>query len=310
MNHTSCQILRKGALHLARYEYRYRRPQRRRIRIRYLVLPLLLLVMLVYPFWEAGTLKVMEHTLQVSGLPANLKNLKIVYASDFHQGSWFPQSRVNEVVAQINALSPDIIVLGGDYAQDSASAIDFFRDAPAFQARLGVFGVAGNHDRTEPESNLNLLIAQMKAAGVVPLVNSVSRMKVGQSYVYIAGVDDKNNGFPDVAGVASQVYADDFVIFAGHTPDLMPDVLKARSADNDSHWFDLALFGHTHGGQISFLGHTPFAKLSPEVGARYLSGWMEENRAAVLVSNGVGTSGLPVRLFAPPQIHLITLKSR
>jgi len=41
-----------------------------------------------------------------------------------------------------------------------------------------------------------------------------------------------------------------------------------------------------------------------------MSGWLEENRAAVLVSNGVGTSGAPVRLFARPQIHLITLKSR
>ena len=58
------------------------------------------------------------------------------------------------------------------------------------------------------------------------------------------------------------------------------------------------------------MGHTPFANLSPEVGSRYLGGWLEENRAAVLVSNGVGTSGAPVRLFAPPQVHLITLKAR
>ena len=50
--------------------------------------------------------------------------------------------------------------------------------------------------------------------------------------------------------------------------------------------------------------------LLPEVGNRYMSGWLEESRAAILVSNGVGTSGAPVRLFAPPQIHLITLKSR
>ena len=72
----------------------------------------------------------------------------------------------------------------------------------------------------------------------------------------------------------------------------------------------IALFGHTHGGQVNFFGYSPFANLSPGVGSRYLSGWLEENRAAILVSNGVGTSGFPVRVFAPPQVHLITLKSR
>ena len=126
----------------------------------------------------------------------------------------------------------------------------------------------------------------------------------------MAGSDDHFNGFPDVDGLAKQVYADDFVIFAGHCPDLMPDVLKAKDANGDNHWFDLALFGHTHGGQVSFMGHTLFGGLMPEVGSRYLSGWLEENRAAVLISNGVGTTGAPVRLFAPPQVHLITLKAR
>jgi len=138
----------------------------------------------------------------------------------------------------------------------------------------------------------------------------VERVKVGQSYLYITGADDYHNGFPDVAGIAAQVRQEDFVIFAGHTPDLMPDVLKARSADGAPHWYDLALFGHTHGGQVSFMGHTLFSQLAPAVSARYLSGWLEENRAAVLVSNGVGTSFAPVRLFARPQVHLITLKGR
>ena len=168
----------------------------------------------------------------------------------------------------------------------------------------------GNHDRTQPESNLQRLKDAMKDAGVTPLVNSVSRVKVGQSYLYIAGVDDFYNGTPDVKGVASQVREEDFVIFAGHTPDLIPDAQKAKDMTGDGHWFDLALFGHTHGGQINLFGWTPFRNVSEELSARYISGWREENRAAMLISNGVGTSVFPVRLFAPPQVHLITLKAR
>ena len=295
---------------MPRYEYRYRRPQRRKIRLRWILLVLVLAAVIAYPLIEPVSLTIDEHTVQVQGLPSNLKNIRIVFASDIHQGPWFSQQRVADLFTTINNLNADLVILGGDYAQDSDGAIEFFRTAPDLHARLGVYAVLGNHDRTEPDSNLGVLVKQMQDRNITPLVNSVSRAKVGQSYVYIAGADDFYNGFPDVDGVAAQLYADDFVIFAGHTPDLMPDMLKARSIDNDNHWFDLALFGHTHGGQVNFFGYSPFADLSPDVGSRYLSGWLEENRAAVLVSNGVGTSGLPVRVFARPQIHLITLKAR
>ena len=295
---------------MPRYQYKYRRPQRRRVPVRLLMMLIVMVMLLAYPFIEPQMLNIEEHTLQVANLPSNLKNLKIVYASDFHQGSWMNQSRVDEIFATINSLSADIIILGGDYAQDSEGAIRFFETCPNLHARLGVFAVLGDHDRSEIASDLTRLVKQMQDRNIMPLVNGVSRVKVGQSYVYIAGADDHYNGFPDVPGIAKQVYADDFVIFAGHCPDQMPDVLKAKDVNGDNHWFDLALFGHTHGGQVSFMGHTLFPGLMPEVGSRYLSGWLEENRAAILISNGVGTSYAPVRLFAAPQVHLITLKSR
>lgn len=293
-----------------KYEYRYRMPQKRRIPVGWIALLALVLGLLSYPFVEAGTLNIEEHTLYATSLPANLKNVRIAYATDIHQCAWFPQSRVDEVVRTLNNLSADLIILGGDYATDTDSAVAFFRNMPPLSARLGVFGVLGSSDRTDAEGGVSTLIAEMKNAGVTPLVNQVESVKVGQTYIRIAGVDDYYSGFANVAGVAAQVSVSDFVIFAGHTPDLMPDVLKARSMENDSHWFDLALFGSTHGGQVSVLGHTPFGSLKPAVSARYLSGWLEENRASILVSNGVGTSVLPIRLFAPPQVHIITLKSR
>lgn len=291
--------------------YKHRLPQHRlRINFKVLLIVLAALMLLAYPFVEARMLKVQEHILYVNDLPANLKNIRIVYATDIHQSKWFSQKRVDNVVRTINGLNADLVVLGGDYAMDSQGAIDFFKTAPNLHARLGVFAVPGNHDRTAPESNLTLLTEAMDDAGVFPLVNTVARVKVGQSYIYLAGVDDSYNGFPDVAGVAQQVKREDFVIFAGHSPELILDAQKASDMNGDSHWFDLALFGHTHGGQINLFGYTPFKKTSDELSDRYTSGWLEENRAGVLISNGVGTSGLPVRLFAQPQLHVITLKAR
>ncbi len=292
------------------YEFRYRRPQRRRIRLSRVLTFLILIAALVYPFYEGGHLTLDEHTASFADLPANLKNLKIAYVSDIHQGRFFPQSRVNDLVAKVNRLGADLVLLGGDYADDSDGAIAFFKSMPRFQARLGVYGVVGNHDRTLPESNFDALVKAMNAAGVLPLTNAVASIKVGQKYVKIVGVDDFNNGHPDVAGVAAQVREEDFVIFLGHSPDLLTSALKCKSGDGNVHWFDLALFGHTHGGQVTLFGRPLISNLSPEIGARYLTGWREENRASILVSNGVGMTDLPIRLFAPAQYHLITLKKK
>ena len=300
----------EGGIRLSRYEYRYRKPQRRRPRFSRIVMLLLLLAMVAYPFYEAYHLNIDEHPVQIPDLPANLKNIRIVYASDIHESARYPQGMVNSLIKTINGQSADLVLLGGDYADDSAGAIDFFKNLPKIQARLGVFGVLGNHDRTVPESNLALLVKAMTNAGVTPLVNGVARVKVGQTYLFVSGVDDYYNGYPDVQSVASQVNAGDFVIFLGHSPDLLPAAVKAVGSDGDNHWFDLALFGHTHGGQITLFGYPLLASYIPDVGDRYLSGWLEENRANILVSNGVGTGVFPARLFAPAQIHVITLKSK
>lgn len=295
---------------MPRYEYKYRKPQRRRIKVHVLLIALAIVMLAAYPFIEARMLTIQEHTLYANNLPSNLKNIRIAYASDIHQTWWNGEKRIAKVFNTLNSLNADIIILGGDYALDRETAIAFFETAPKLHARLGVFGVLGNHEYMNAEGSVQLLLDAMKDAGVTPLVNEVAKLKVGHSYIYIAGSDEYSNARADVAGLASQVYTDDFVIFAGHDPSLLLDMQKATDFNGSSHWFDLAVFGHTHGGQVNLFGYTPFVNIAPELSARYISGWLEENRAGILISNGVGTSNIPVRLFAQPQVHLITLKAR
>ncbi len=299
-----------GGIHLPRHEYRYRKPQRRKPRLSRVLWVLILLVFLAYPFFEAYHLTVDTHTALIADLPANLKNLRIVYASDIHMGARYPQWRVNELIKTINGQSADLVLLGGDYAEGSEEAIAFFKNLPKIQARLGVFGVLGESDHTPPENNLALLVKAMTNAGVTPLVNSMARVKVGPVYVYLAGADDYLAGTPEVQSIAATVREGDFTIFLGHNPDLLADATKALGADGNNHWFDMALFGHTHGGQITVFGLPVLAGFIPDLGERYLRGWLEENRASILISNGVGTEYFPARLFAPAQIHVITLKSK
>ena len=270
---------------------------------------LLLALILVYPFYQARILNVEEKTLEVSGLDPALNGLKIVYASDIHQGPFFTQSRVNALVSKINAFNADLVLLGGDYAIDSDTAIDFFKNLPKIQARRLVAGVVGNHDRTVPESNLNLLQSAMINAGVLPLVNATKEVRVGNAALYLSGVDDYNNGHPQVQQVAWNMRDDDFVIFLTHSPDNLPEAFQTANSQGSTNWFDLSLAGHTHGGQVTIFGKALFNPLS-KASDRYLSGWVQENKVMVLVSNGVGLTGLPVRLFAPAQLHVITLKRK
>ena len=270
------------------------------------VIILVALMLLAWPFVEPFMLETETVTLTHADLPAGIGQLRIVYATDIHKGGLFNDSRVKDLVSHINACNADIVLLGGDYASDSAEAIAFFQALPRIHSRYGVYAVLGNHDRTIPESNLTTLRSAMQAVGVTPLVNAVSRVRIGVSDVCIAGIDDLDNGHPDLAGVARQVSAADYVIFLSHNPAVIPDALKATDKNGSQNWFDLGLFGHTHGGQIALIG--PMLK-DDGVPAEYTQGWFKQNRIDMLVSRGVGTSGLPIRLFCTPQIHLITVNT-
>lgn len=264
------------------------------------------LCLLAWPFLEAMMPVVTEDTLLCADLPASIGELRIVYVSDIHAGPFLGRSRVLDLVTHINMLNPDIVLLGGDYAQDSTTAVAFFHNLPTISSRYGVYAVPGNHDRTLPESNLDQLRFAMLDAGVTPLINSVSRVRIGSGSIWIAGVDDVNCGHPQLTQVASHVRKEDYVIFLCHSPAIIPEALATGDATGTSGWFDLGLFGHTHGGQVNL-----FAPLirDDRVPEEYISGWSIYNRTSLLTSRGYGTSVLPIRLFCRPQIHLITLQS-
>ena len=282
----------------------YDRSTERWRRVLPVVVILLLIALVAWPFLEPYALQVEAVTLRSADFPEAIGQLRVVYVSDIHAGKFFSAARVDDLVTRINALSADIVLLGGDYAQDSAGAVAFFRSMPRIHARYGVYAVPGNHDRTTPESNLNQLRAAMQAANVTPLINTVVPVRVGAGTIWLAGVDDINCGHPELSSVAAQVHRDDYVIFLCHSPAIIPDALDARDADWNVGWFDLGLFGHTHGGQVALFGGLVRDERVPE---QYVSGLTRVNRSDLLTSRGVGMSVLPIRLLCPPQIHQITI---
>ncbi|HML49546.1 MAG TPA: metallophosphoesterase, partial [Clostridia bacterium] len=248
--------------------------------------------LLCYPFAEARMLGVENRRVESARISPALSGFRIVFVSDIHWGQWLSSARVDALCGKINALQPDLILLGRDYAEDSDGAIAFFERLPSLKARLGVAAVPGNHDRTLPESNYALLERAMIGAGIRPLFNRAWSPVEG---LVICGVDDVHNGHPDFEGALAQADPADYTVLLCHSPAALPQALAYGR-------FDLTLSGHTHGGQFGIW------RTHPEVPERFQRGWNKEGGAWTLTSNGVGVSYFPMRIGATPQLHVITLE--
>ena len=223
--------------------------------------------------------------------------LRIAFASDFHAGATTSSRLLAQACAQIEALEPDIVLFGGDYI--SVRADDIHVLAPMFasiHAPLGKFGVFGNHDL---RANWEVIGDAMSGAGVRMLSNEVVRLPSPHGDVSIVGFDDPIIGDPD-GKMLDQ--AEGVRILLMHAPDGL------IAADNRH--FDLALCGHTHGGQVVWpngsIPYLPHGVLSHDypVGLYTLGPDRDRN---LIVSRGVGCSTVPIRLGCPPEVHLITL---
>lgn len=257
----------------------------------------------LYPIYAARQLRLERHEISSAHVPRSLSGLKLAYASDIHYGALLDAARVNDLAARLNALEADIILLGGDYGEDAAHSLEFWHIVPPLHARLAVCAVIGNHDRAD--GDIDALCAAMQAKNVTPLVNSALTLRSGEDTIALCATDDCYWGEPDYQDVAAQVRGADYVIYAPHAPDALED---AYNVQRDP-FFDLALCGHTHGGQVTLLGFAPYtaSRRGLRYGNHYRSGEIEEHGVTVLVSNGVGTTWLPLRLGARAQYHLITL---
>lgn len=244
--------------------------------------------------------RVAQYRVAVADWPAGTPPLRIVQMSDVHV-AWpdMPPTRLARIVRQANALHPDLVVLTGDYSGGKVwdrrignldTAIAPLRD---LRARYGVFAVRGNHDGPYWTP---IVFAR------TPIVLLQNRW-VAAGPITLAGIDDITG--PGEASVRTRATvagapADRPLVLIAHEPDFFqwvpPNV-------------DLVIAGHTHGGQIKL----PWFG-APTTGRAYLDAHMRglfvEPGKAMVVSSGIGTSIVPLRIGVPPEIVVITLGPR
>jgi predicted MPP superfamily phosphohydrolase len=266
---------------------------------------MVIIAVLAYGFAETYWIRVKEYAFTDPDLPATFDGTRIVLLTDIHRGPFFSQARVAALVERVNALEPDLLVLGGDYVfTDTGYAQSCFAELKNLRAPLGCFAVLGNHDYEEYGGDIgdpSPVIEAIAGAGITLLREDGVWIEHEGTRIRIGGVSDYTEDFPVLAPTLEGTSEDDFVLLVSHNPDFA-ETLPAGAVD-------LVLAGHTHGGQVTFFGlWAPY--LPSEYGQKYRTGVVATENTTVIVSNGIGTSTiLPIRLFARPQIVVITLES-
>ena len=224
--------------------------------------------------------------------------LRIVFASDFHAGPVTHPELLNEASRAIAGGKPDLLLLGGDFISPHARYIDGLADRlRQIDAPLGKFAVLGNHDLYADDE---YIVERLAAAGVRTLNNENVRLPAPFDEIFLCGLDDPTVGSPDAE--ATLRGADGVRVVLMHAPDGLLSL--------PGHRFELAFCGHTHGGQVALPGGRPIVMPGSPLNRMYPHGTHklpDHGNATLIVSRGIGCSGVPVRLFARPEVHVCTV---
>ncbi|MDR2611988.1 MAG: metallophosphoesterase [Deltaproteobacteria bacterium] len=276
---------------------------------------LALIAMLLLAFYgytrQLAPPEVERVTLSYPDLPGELEGLTIAVASDFHYGAGQNRRELQRAFEILASENPDIVFLLGDMvSRNSLLAVDF-REPLGLLSRtpLGVWAVLGNHDHyTETPSNVTQLLIN---AGAKVLADQ--RANLHGVPLTVIGFDDPGDRdfdlypfslpdegrplpFDSLQGPAPP--QDNFTVALTHRP--------TGAADASTRGVDLYLAGHTRGGDFQLPwnpGLNPAAIAYSHSTGRHTLGDME-----IFVTEGLSAPVSPFRLFAWPEVALITLR--
>ncbi len=251
----------------------------------------------------------------IQGLPRALEGLTIAQLSDLHAGSFFSERPMQDVVALVQDLQPDLITITGDYVNRDAAELD--RIAPALQqlsAELGIYGCLGNHDHYATVADVE---ARVRAQTPVDLlVNTHRTLRIDGAQLHLVGTDNTgfNQAFGDLdaaaAGMTVSPHGDDVQVLLAHVPTFWDERVRP-----DFPAIDLMLSGHTHGGQVGLevgpvqwglarMAYDRWAGRYREPTSRHPT----RSEQFLYVNRGVGTVGPPLRMGIRPEVTLLTLR--
>ncbi len=236
-------------------------------------------------------IQVVRADVPISGLPPAIDGLRVGLITDLHHSEMVPAEDVVRAASLMQAETPDLIVLGGDYVTwgDRTYVIPCSDALAGLRAPLGVYAVVGNHDDDRD------MPAALISHGYEVLRDARTTVRVKGEKLELVGVRYWTQRARDIARVMRG--AEGTVILLAHDP--------RRLSEAAALGVPLVLSGHTHGGQVVLPGVGAIAARKFPV----VAGAGRRDSTSIFVSRGVGTVYVPYRLNCPPDVAVITLRS-
>ena len=254
-----------------------------------------------WSLYEAQWVETLEVDVLVPGLHEDLRGFRILHLSDFHLGTLSLNWRaLRKAVTWGREQHPDLVAITGDLVSRRRGVRELRRALTALAAPYGVHAVLGNHDlgTTRDPFNQPGDPAEIESAGAVLYSGSGRVVEVGAARIQVVGVDPVSFHRRVPLGGLADPEADLRILLC-HFPDV---VRRLEPGD-----VDLVLAGHLHGGQICI--PTPRGRIRLEhLRARHWEGLQQTPVGQLYVSRGLGTSFVPFRFLARPEVTLLRLE--
>lgn len=242
-----------------------------------------------------GVKRVKTYEFTHRDVPAAFEGCRIAFISDLHYKSLLDEKGLKGLVRLLTDLKPDALLIGGDLHEGCQYVSPLLSALVQVRPPLGIYSVLGNNDY---EACYDEIVSEMERLDIHLLEHKVDTLRRDGEQILVAGVRNpfnlKRNGQSPTLALSPS----DFVILLTHTPDYVEDVPVTNT--------DLALAGHTHGGQVTLFGYAPV--INSHYGQRFVSGLKyNSSHIPLIITNGIGTSKQAIRLFAPAEVVMIVL---
>ena len=256
------------------------------------VTALVVLAIIVYGSLNARSPEVRHYEINIAKKAVGLTALHVVMVSDIHLGVVVDGRRLEQMVEMINKLDPDVVFLVGDIIDEDVNRFaeqDMPRILGKIKTKYGVYGVLGNHEYLSGQPDE--AIGYLRQGGVVVLRDEVQQVKGG---FYLVGRDDRMK--LRATGSQRMELAELMAGVDRRLPIIALDHQPLDLEDGQGQGVDLQLSGHTHHGQIF-----PNGLITRRVFEQDW-GYLRKGDFQLIVSDGFGTWGPPIRIGTTPEI--------
>jgi uncharacterized protein len=232
------------------------------------------------------------------------EGLKVAVAADWHISKrpfWrvMTVERARRIVEEINAATPDVVLLPGDFIASQNDDPDAAKPEAEIaavlgdlRAPLGVYAVLGNHDWWHDG---HAIMDALRRRGITVLENDAVPLK--GTPLWVVGIGDDFTGHSRPGKAVARLPKGAQALVLMHDPASLMELPAIRG---------LVVAGHTHGGQVAlpFYGALAIPTAAPR---QWAYGWVEHGDNRMFVTSGLGVSIFPVRFNSRPEWALFTV---